>query len=122
MNILVVEDDPLIALGLCQLIEQEFCAVPVTAGTKTKALRTLDRVHIDLAVLDVNLREETSYEVARRLKADRIPVIFTSGSRPEDLPTDLTDILFLRKPSSTVEMVRAIGRHLVRHPTDQELG
>jgi CheY-like chemotaxis protein len=78
-RVLVVEDNPLIALDA----EESFRALGVAsvdvAASSGQALALLDRTAPDFALLDFNLGGETSEPVARALERRGIPFAFASG-------------------------------------------
>jgi DNA-binding response OmpR family regulator len=111
-TILIVEDDPLIALGLCQTISDDLGIDPVVANSVATAERELRSRAVAFALLDVNLRGETSYDLARRLRDAGIPFVFTSGSSRRDVPRDLESAVFLSKPCRMQEVVKLVGRAL----------
>jgi hypothetical protein len=53
---------------------------------------------LDGAILDINLGRERVYPLARVLLAKSVPIIFLTGERREELPQDLIDLPYLRKP------------------------
>jgi DNA-binding response OmpR family regulator len=77
-NVLVLEDESIIALELSVAIEDQgarvFCAADCAA-----ALGILDVEEVDAAVLDVNLGGETCERVARRLRKRSIPFLLHTG-------------------------------------------
>lgn len=99
MRILILEDDPLIALDLQLIIEG--CGHEVVHLCESLAEL---RCHIDdapdFAFLDVDLPDGKSYELATRLHERRVPFAFVSGSRPGELPENLRHVSFIPKPYS----------------------
>lgn len=79
-TVLVVEDEPLIALDLSLAVE-ETGHHPVHAATVSQALATLgaDRGAITVAILDINLCQEDCFPVADALASSGIPFIFHSA-------------------------------------------
>ena len=78
-HILVVEDEPLIAMTVEDMI-LELGAVPVgPAANLAEGLRLASTGPLDAAVLDVNLNGARSDDIARCLSDRRIPFIFTTG-------------------------------------------
>lgn len=80
-RILVVEDDYMIATALADLLEE---AGAVVVGPFGRVAQALDAIRdaaapIDAAVLDVDLRGETSYPVADALAAIGVRVVLTTG-------------------------------------------
>lgn len=97
MRILILEDDPLIALDLRDIVEE--CGHEVIGLCDTiSELRTLLDRAADFALLDVDLPDGKSYDLATRLSADRVPFAFLSGSRRGELPEHLRSARFVSKP------------------------
>ena len=112
-RILVVEDEPFIAMGLEQLLPRlgyEVCGV---ATHLRDALAKAEAGGFDLAVLDVNLGGELSYRVADVLLARGKPFVFC---------TAYADVAFgryakvpvLQKPVEKKALARAIEEALSR--------
>ncbi|MBN8913004.1 MAG: response regulator [Rhizobiales bacterium] len=79
-KILVVEDEPLVALLLADYLQEAGCTVVGPAYDVTTALRLFDHESPDAAVLDINLgRAETSAPVADVLERAGIPFIYATG-------------------------------------------
>lgn len=97
MRILIVEDDPLIALELADIVEDCGHQVLSVCGTLAAARRQLGHTP-DFAFLDVDLPDGKSFEVATRLDERRVPFAFVSGSRQGDVPEHLRHARFIAKP------------------------
>lgn len=78
LRILVVEDEPLVAMLIEDLLLELGCTVVGPAATVAQALALAD-TSPDAALLDVNLGAEQSYPVADRLAADGVPFAFVTG-------------------------------------------
>jgi len=77
--ILIVEDEPLIALELGYACE-DAGLVSITANSVQAALAALQEREVDGAVLDVNLgRGETCEPVAKELKKRNVPFVLHTG-------------------------------------------
>lgn len=75
-QILLVEDDKTIALGLSYSLEEESYGVTLCHNA-TSALREIRSRRFDLAILDVSLPDGNGYELCRAIKkASDTPVIF----------------------------------------------
>ena len=98
-RILVVEDEPLIAMMLEDFLEVLDKEIVGTADSVASAMVLIDRGGIDAAILDVNLRGgEKSGPVADALSERGIPFVFaTGGSADSDLGTHV-DRPRLQKP------------------------
>ena len=97
MRILIVEDDPYIALDLQAIVEGEGHRVVRVCPSLADARRHVAD-EIDFALLDVDLGDGKSFEVASRLSERRIPFAFVSASRRSELPFDLRAAAFVPKP------------------------
>src|SRR3954453_22976353 len=99
-RVLLVEDEMLIALHLEDLLAELGCAVLGPAATVAGALAVTRREPLEGAVLDVNLRGEPSFPVARELRARPVPFFFVPGYGSAILPPDLRGVPCLTKPVS----------------------
>lgn len=99
LNILLVEDSPIIALNTEELLRELGASDVRVASSVAQAMAAIDEARFDLALLDLNLGEETSLPVAHRLAADGVPTVFVTGYGERlDLPDSLRDIRILKKP------------------------
>ncbi len=100
LSILLVEDNMIIALDLESLLQEFGFSVVHTAANVSEAIRTLEQHDINLAVLDINLGAETSFEVGKRLQSQSTPFVFLTGYselRP-DAVSEFADVPILSKP------------------------
>ena len=112
-RILVVEDEPFIAMGLEQLVPKLGYEVVGVATHLRDALAKAEAGGFDLAVLDVNLGGELSYRVADVLLGKGAPFIFC---------TAYADVAFgryshvpvLQKPFEKKALARAIDEAIAR--------
>jgi CheY-like chemotaxis protein len=78
-DVLVVEDDPIIALDFEDTILGFGVKTVRTAASVTKALEMIAGRVPEFALLDVGLVREKSFAVAERLEALGIPFAFVTG-------------------------------------------
>jgi DNA-binding response OmpR family regulator len=79
-SILVVEDEPLIAMMIEDFLDVLGKSLAGSADTVESALALVDAGGIDAAILDVNLRGgEKSFPIAEALAAREIPFVFATG-------------------------------------------
>src|SRR5689334_13393663 len=112
-NVLVVEDEFLIALDLCQTLEMEGCRVLGPAPTVEEALRLIERADPspDAVVLDINLGGVRAVPVADALAARGIP--FLAATAYHDLPEPVfAGVPVLSKPYAMTQVREALLRLL----------
>jgi DNA-binding NtrC family response regulator len=78
-DVLIVEDDPIIALDFEGMILGFGVSTVRTAGSVARALEMIAERAPDFALLDVGLVREKSFAIAERLDALEIPFIFVTG-------------------------------------------
>jgi PAS domain S-box-containing protein len=96
-RVLVIEDEPLIALETESLLEDLGFFVAGRGATLAEAWAVADE-RADIAILDVNLAGETSFALAQTLRRGGARVIFCTGYAGVDLPPGLEDAPVLVKP------------------------
>lgn len=125
-QVLIVDDDPILARVHSQVLENRGYAVSVV-GTGEQALERLDRCRPDVILLDILLPGKDGIEVARELssRADvaGIPIVMITGAHsfPVGLGMEGLESLpnicrFLYKPCDEVALVQGIHEALVLHP------
>lgn len=78
-EVLVVEDNLIVAMDVSDMLTDLGADTVHSTGSVTEAMRILSEHPINLALLDVNLGQETSLSVAQRLHAAQIPFLLTTG-------------------------------------------
>jgi CheY-like chemotaxis protein len=100
-DVLIVEDDPIIALDFEDTILGFGVNTIRTAGNVGRALSMIADRAPDFALLDVGLVREKSFAIAERLDALKIPFVFVTGYGVDvRLPAALADKPRLPKPYS----------------------
>ena len=101
-DVLIVEDDPIIALDFEDTLLGFGVKNVRTASSVAKALVMIDERLPTFALLDVGLIREKSFAVAERLDALNIPYAFVTGYGADaKLPAAFMAKPRLTKPSST---------------------
>ena len=80
-KVMIVDDHPIVRLGLKELIEKEpDLEVAAEAENAFEALGILDRQYLDLAIVDLSLRGTSGIELTRQIKSEhpRLPVLMVS--------------------------------------------
>lgn len=104
-SILIVEDEPLIAMMLEDFIESLGHSPAGTADNVETALEYVERGGFDLVILDVNLGARECWPVADRLVAQSIPFILATGGHVTPPPALHAAAPTLSKPF-TLDSVR----------------
>jgi DNA-binding response OmpR family regulator len=108
VRVLVVEDEAIVAIDIAdQLTEAGFLVVG-PAPSVARALKLIDEVGCDVAVLDVNLRNETAEPVARELRSRHTPFLFLSAVSRDHLPFGFDEEVLLPKPARAAVLVAAL--------------
>ena len=105
--ILIVEDEPLIAMMLEDFIASLGHDVAGPCETVAEALATIAEKDFDLAILDVNLKGESVWPVATALRERGIPFVLASGGHVEPPPAEFADTPMIEKPY-TIDRVTPI--------------
>ena len=100
LRLLVVEDEPMAALELQDMLGDCGCEVVGVASNLLKGLAIAcnEQVALDGAVLDINLGGEQVYPVAERLKTRGVPFIFSTGYGRAGQAPSFAHIPTLNKP------------------------
>jgi DNA-binding NtrC family response regulator len=110
-DVLVVEDDPIIALDFEDTILSLGVKMVRTAANVATALRLIADRAPQFALLDVDLIREKSFAIAERLAALKIPFVFVTGyDAGAGVPEAFADRPRLPKPCSTEALEEALRR------------
>jgi CheY-like chemotaxis protein len=109
-DVLIVEDDPIIALDFEDTILGFGVKGARTAANVARALAMIADRTPDFALLDVGLVREKSFAIAERLDELKIPFIFVTGYGVDvRLPIALADKPRLPKPYSSEALKALLG-------------
>ena len=108
-QILIVEDEPLIAMMLEDFLDILDRGVAGSVDSVAGALERIDQGGIDAAILDVNLRGgEKSTPVAAALAAAGVPFVFATGGTDESVDARFRDRPVLQKPFTMDGVAKAL--------------
>jgi DNA-binding response OmpR family regulator len=113
-RILVVEDDFYQARDCREYLSAAGAQVTVTSGQNDQVMALIEASRFDAALLDVNLGQELSFDIARRLRDHEIPLLFLTGYDPDILPDDLASCALLIKPAGSIEVIERLAS-VMRH-------
>ena len=108
--VLVVEDEFLIAEEMVAVLEDAGHTVLGPAGSLSAAEAVLSHPpKPDVAVLDANLRGETSAALAATMRTIGVPFCVCTGYRISDLQALFGDVVTLRKPIDPKKLLQTIA-------------
>ncbi len=105
-SILVLEDEPLIALEIVEALRDAGASVFVSHTIKD-ALPLADHPDLSAAVLDLSLGDGGGTAVCERLSARAVPFVVYSGRDPG--PTVLRGGIYVPKPSRSDSLISAVA-------------
>jgi len=111
MRVLVVEDDPVVATDVSDVIERADGEVVGPAKSIEEAGRIARTDTFDVAVLDVNLADGEITPVLESLSARKIPMLVYTGSElPEKVARRHPDLTILEKPVLPARLLGEIAK------------
>lgn len=110
-RVLLIEDEYFQADDMARLLRTLGAEVVGPVGEVEEALDLCQSdEQFDMAVLDINLKNDLIYPVAHELRARAIPFIFMSGYGRKTIPDEYRDIVLVEKPVDDFVMRRALNR------------
>jgi CheY-like chemotaxis protein len=116
-RILVVDDEPLIALLFQDWLTELGCEVVGPASSVEDGLDLLGRAKLDGAILDIRLNGHDSYALAEALRARQVPFAFATGDGGQIAQTKFKNPILLQKPCDFEAMRTVLGRLLESQPS-----
>lgn len=111
-SVLIVEDEPLVALVVEEVLRHAGLEIAGCAGSVEKALAMLAGGRCDVAVLDVNLRGYSVEPVATALQQRGIPFLFMSGYGSHPLAERFAQAPVLAKPFDADQLIGTVKQIL----------
>src|SRR5688500_13463683 len=111
-SILIVEDEPLIAMMLEDFLDSLGHKVTGTCDSVEEALAHTARGGFDLAILDVNLKGENVWPVAEKLREMGVPFVIASGGHVDPPPAHFASVPTIEKPYTVDRVTPAIDAAL----------
>ena len=97
-TILIVEDEPLIAMMLEDFLESLGHVVKASCDNVADALKAVALNGFDVAILDVNLKGESVWPVAAELRQRGVPFVLASGGHVDPPPREFAGVPLIEKP------------------------
>jgi DNA-binding response OmpR family regulator len=112
LRILIVEDNPYIAIALEEMLSEQGLVIAGVAGALDDALLLAASASLDIALLDVNIRDRKIDPVAEALTARGKPFVFTTGCGRAGLPEAFLDRPVVEKPFYIEEILQTLQNAL----------
>jgi PAS domain S-box-containing protein len=111
LRVLVLEDDALIRMSICEMLESRGHAV-FEAGDGNEALRVHGANTIDVLLADVGLPGMSGVEVAEMMREAQpeLPVIFATGDHTANGVVRDERTAVIVKPYGVADLMEAVGR------------
>ena len=110
--ILIVEDEPLLAMELETNLNALGCKTLRSAATLNAAKAAIGDSGCDAALVDVNLGGRQADELAVALTRKNIPFAFVTGYGREGLPAGFKEVAILSKPFAKEELLVVLAQLL----------
>ncbi len=107
-RVLIVEDEPIVAMSLEDMLEAMDCVPVGPVGRVAEGMALIERETLDAAILDINLGGERSTPIAMLLRARGIPFAFASGygAAPEGFEEGVP---MIEKPYRPLQVAQALA-------------
>ncbi len=107
-SVLLVEDETMIRMMVAEMLEDLGYRVAAEAGDIDEALRLVETVEFDIAILDVNVNGKVVSPVAAAIAARKRPFIFATGYGVQGMPEEFRSRPALQKPFQMETLARMI--------------
>ncbi|MBV9348540.1 MAG: response regulator [Pseudolabrys sp.] len=110
-DVLIVEDNTIIAIALEEMIKDFGVAQVRCAGSVAQALALIGEKLPDFAVLDVDLGDQNCFEIAEQLANAGVPFVFATGyGEKADYPLQFAAVDKLLKPYAAETLHEALAK------------
>lgn len=113
-RVILIEDEPLIAMDMSDALEDAGCIVIGTAATVSEAMRLMSETDFDAALLDANLGGHPVDEIAAALTRRGKPFAFVSGYGRDALPEAFRQAPLVNKPMMRNAAIQILDSLLMR--------
>ena len=113
-SVFLVEDETMIRMMVAEMLVDLGYRIAGEAGDVDEALRLIETVDFDIALLDVNVNGKVVTPVARAIAARKCPFIFATGYGTQGMPEEFRGRSALQKPFQMETLARMIEDALKR--------
>jgi DNA-binding response OmpR family regulator len=108
-RVLVIEDEYFLADDIVRALTALGARIVGPYGDLDEATKVVDRdVTIDAAVIDINLRHEMVFPLARVLRSRKVPLVFTTGYDKSSIEPEFHDVRLWGKPLDIKAMAQEL--------------
>ena len=122
VRVLIVEDEPLIALSLEDVLIDAGFQIAGVAARLERALSLIESGACDVAIVDANLAGVSASPAAMALAARGLPFIVMSGYSPEQMQGEFPDAPFIQKPFRSDLIIEILSNLLLDRKESRRLG
>jgi DNA-binding NtrC family response regulator len=109
-QVMIMEDEPLVALELQIIVEDMGHHVCAVVDTEADAVREADATSPDLVIADIQLRQGNGIAAMERIAGRReVPVIFVSGNHTFTPNPQIRTARFIAKPFRVESLRKAVA-------------
>ena len=109
-RVLVIEDEYFIADDISRALASLGAEIVGPIGDLEEAQRVLDTgATVDAALLDINIRNEMIFPLARTLRSRNVPFMFVTGYDKSSLDSEFNDIPVVEKPLDIPAVARSLA-------------
>lgn len=103
-RVLVIEDSPIVALSMQDMLTRLGVDVAGPAGTIATALQLAAEEQLDAAIVDLNIRGSKTFSILAILERRKIPFLIASGYADWTMPEKWLDRPRLQKPFNDAQL------------------
>jgi DNA-binding NtrC family response regulator len=109
-QVMIMEDEPLVALELQIIVEDMGYDVCAVVDTEADAVREADATSPDLVIADIQLRQGNGVAAMERIALRReVPVVFVSGNHTFTPNPQIRTVRFIAKPFRVESLRKAVA-------------
>jgi DNA-binding response OmpR family regulator len=109
VRVLLVEDEPLVAMDVEAILTDQGCEIVGVATTVQSAGVLIDQGGFDVVLLDCNLMGQPVGALAQRLRDIAKPFAFATGYGVAGLPDGFESVRILTKPYRAEELIGVVA-------------
>jgi len=107
-SVFLVEDETMIRMMVAEMLVDLGYSIAGEAGDVDEALRLIETLDFDIAILDVNVNGKVVTPVARAIAARKRPFVFATGYGTQGMPEEFRGRPALQKPFQMETLARMV--------------